>query len=178
MCAIDLFCKYAWVFPLKDKRGISIFNAFHKMISKRRKSNKIWIDQGGELHNNLFKRFLKINNLWINEMYWTYKEGKSVVAERFFRTLKNKILKHMTAVSKNVYFDVLGDIVDKYNSTVDKTIKMKPIDVTSDSYAENNENSNVTKPKFKVGDHVRISKYKNIVAKGDTQNWSEEVYQN
>ena len=63
MCAIDLFCKYAWVFPLKDKRGISIFNAFHKMISKRRKSNKIWIDQGGELHNNLFKRFLKINNL-------------------------------------------------------------------------------------------------------------------
>ena len=84
----------------------------------------------------------------------------------------------MTAVSKNVYFDVLGDIVDKYNSTVDKTIKMKPIDVTSDSYAENNENSNVTKPKFKVGDHVRISKYKNILAKGDTQNWSEEVYQN
>ena len=84
----------------------------------------------------------------------------------------------MTAVSKNVYFDVLGDIVDKYNNTVDKTIKMKPIDVTSDSYAENNENSNVTKPKFKVGDHVRISKYKNILAKGDTQNWSEEVYQN
>ena len=84
----------------------------------------------------------------------------------------------MTAVSKNVYFDVLGDIVDKYNNTVDKTIKMKPIDVTSDSYAENNENSNVTKPEFKVGDHVRISKYKNIVAKGDTQNWSEEVYQN
>ena len=84
----------------------------------------------------------------------------------------------MTAVSKNVYFDVLGDIVDKYNNTVDKTIKMKPIDVTSDSYAENNGNSNVTKPKFKVGDHVRISKYKNILAKGDTQNWSEEVYQN
>ena len=76
------------------------------------------------------------------------------------------------------YFDVLSDIVDKYNNTVHKTIKMKPIDVTSDSYAENNENSNVTKPKFKVGDHVRISKYKNILAKGDTQNWSEEVYQN
>ena len=81
----------------------------------------------------------------------------------------------MTAISKNVYFDVLDDIVNKYNNTVHRTIKMKPIDVTSDSYAEYNEDSNVTKPKFKGGDHVRISKYKNIFAKGYTQNWSEEV---
>ena len=109
-------------------------------------------------------------------MYSTYNEGKSVVAERFIRTLKNKIFKHMTAISKNVYFDVLDDIVNKYNNTVHRTIKMKPIDVTSDSYAEYNEDSNVTKPKFKVGDHVRISKYKNIFAKGYTQNWSEEVF--
>ena len=79
----------------------------------------------------------------------------------------------MTAISKNVYFDVLDDIVNKYNNTVHRTIKMKPIDVTSDSYAEYNEDSNITKPKFKVGDHVRISKYKNIFAKGYTQNWSE-----
>ena len=78
----------------------------------------------------------------------------------------------MAAVSKNVYFDVLDDIVNKYNNTVHRSIKMKPIDVTSDSYAEYNEDSNVTKPKFKVGDHVRISKYKNIFAKGYTQNWS------
>ena len=82
----------------------------------------------------------------------------------------------MTAISKNVYFDVLDDIVNKYNNTVHRTIKMKPIDVTSDSYAEYNEDSNVTKPKFKVGDDVRISKYKNIFAKGYTQNWSEEVF--
>ena len=82
----------------------------------------------------------------------------------------------MTAISKNVYFDVLDNIVNKYNNTVHRTIKMKPIDVTSDSYAEYNEDSNVTKPKFKVGDHVRISKYKNIFAKGYTQNWSEEVF--
>ena len=82
----------------------------------------------------------------------------------------------MTAISKNVYFDVLDDIVNKYNNTVHRTIKMKPIDVTSDSYAEYNEDSNVTKPKFKVGDHVRISKYKNIFAKGYTPNWSEEVF--
>ena len=75
-------------------------------------------------------------------MYSTYNEGKSADAERFIRTLKNKIFKHMTAISKNVYFDVLDDIVDKYNNTVHKTIKMKPIDVTNDSYAEYNENFN------------------------------------
>ena len=101
-------------------------------------------------------------------MYSKYNEGKSVVAERFFRTLKNKIFKHMTAVSKNVYFRVLDDIVNKYNSAVDKAIKMKLTDVTDDSYAEYNEDFNKKDPKFKAGDHVRISKYKNIFAKGYT----------
>ena len=109
-------------------------------------------------------------------MYSTYSEGKSVVAERFIRTLKNKIYKHMTAISKNVYFDVLDDIVSKYNITVHKTIKMKPVDVTDDSYAECNENFNKKDPQFKVGDHVRISKYKNIFAKGYAPYWSEEVF--
>ena len=142
-------------------------------MSERRKPNKMWIDQGGEFYNKLFKRFLKINN---TEMYSTYNEEKSVVAERFIRTLKNKIFKHMRAVSKNVYFDVLEDIVNKYNNTVHRTIKMKPHDVTSDFYAEFNEDSNVTKPKLKVGEHFRISKYKNIFTKGYTQNWSEEVF--
>ena len=84
LCAIDLFSKYAWVVPLKDKRGISIVNAFQKIISKR-KPNKIWVDQGGEFYNKFLKRFLKINNI---EMYSTYNEGKFVVAERF-RILKN-----------------------------------------------------------------------------------------
>ena len=68
-------------------------------------------------------------------MYLTYNQGKSVVAERFIRTLKNKIFKHMTAVSKNVSFDVLDDIVNKYHNTVHKTIKMKSVGVTSDTYA-------------------------------------------
>ena len=140
---------------------------------KGRKPNKIWVDKGGEFYKNFFKRFLRINNI---DMCSTHNEGKSVVAERFFRTLKNKIFKHIIVISKNVYFDVLDDIVKKYSNTVHRTIKMKPIDVTSDSYAEYNEDSNVTKPKFKVGDHVRISKYKNIFAKGYTQNWSEEVF--
>ena len=147
LCAIDLFSKYAWVVPIKDKKGTSIVNAFKKIISEGRKPNKIWVDQGSEFYNNSFKDFLKINNI---EMYSAYNEGKSVVAERFIRTLKNKIFKHMTAISKNVYFDVLDDIVNKYNNTVHRTIKMKPVDVTSDSYAEYNEDSNVTKPKLKL----------------------------
>ena len=170
---MDLFSKYAWVVPLKDKQGISIVYAFQKVISEGRKPNKIWVDQGGEFCNNYFKRFLKINGI---EMYSTYNEGKSVVAERFIKTLKNKIVKHMTAVSKKFYFDVLDDIVNKNNNAVHRSIKMKAIDVTSDSYAEYNEDSSEKDSKFKVGDRVRISKSKNIFAKGYTQNWSEEVF--
>ena len=109
LCAIDLFSKYAWVVPIKDKKGTSIVNAFQKIISEGRKPNKIWVDQGSEFYNNSFKEFLKINNI---ERYSRYNEGKSVVAERFIRTLKNKIFKHMRAISKNVYFDVLDDIVN------------------------------------------------------------------
>ena len=101
---------------------------------------------------------------------------ENLVAERFIKTLKNKFFKHMTALSKNVYFDVLDNIVNKYNNTVHRTIKMKPIDVTSDSYAEYNEDSNKRNPRFKVGDHVRISKCKNIFAKGYAPNWSEEIF--
>ena len=74
-----------------------------------------------------------------------FNEGKSVVAKRFIRTLKDKIFKHMTAISKNIYFNVLDDIVNKYNNTAHRTIKMKPIDVTDDSYAEYNEESNKKK---------------------------------
>ena len=89
-------------------------------------------------------------------MYSAYYEGKSVVAERSIRILKNKIFKHMKAISKNVYFDVLDDIVDNYNNTVHRTIKIKPIDVKDDSYAECNEDFNKKDPKFKVSDHVKI----------------------
>ena len=154
MCNL-YFSEHAWVVSLKDKRGISIINAFQKIISEGRKPNKIQVVQGSKFYNELLKRFLKINNI---EMYSTYNEGKYVVAERFIRTLKNKIFKHMAAVSRNVYFDVLDIIVDKYNNTVYRSIKMKPVDVTSDFYAEYNEDANEKDTKFKVGDHIRISK--------------------
>ena len=109
LCAMDLFSKYAWVVLLKDKKRISIVNAFQKIISKGRKPNKISVDQGSEFYNNSLKDFLKINNI---EMYPTYKEIKSDVAGRFIRTLKNKTFKLMTAISKNNYFDVLDDNVN------------------------------------------------------------------
>ena len=115
---------------------------FKKIITKGRKPNKIWVDQGSEFYNQSFKDFLKINNIG---MYSTYNERKSVVTERFIRTLENKIFKNMTAISKNIYFDALDDMVNKYNNTVHRTIKMKPIDVTSDSYAEYNQDSNKKK---------------------------------
>ena len=106
---------------------------------------------------------MKTNNI---EFHSTYNEGKSVVAERFMRTQKIKMFKHMAAISKNVHFDVLDDIVNKYNNTVHRTIKMKPIDITPYSYAKYNEDSNKKDPKVKVDNHVRISKYKNIFVKG------------
>ena len=109
-------------------------------------------------------------------MHSTHNEEKSAVAERFIRTLKNKIYKHMRAISKIVYFDVLDDIVDEFNNTYHRKIKMKLIDVKSDSFAEYNEESNEKDPKFKVGDHVRISKYKNIFSKRYASNWSEEIF--
>ena len=103
-CVIDIFSKYAWVVPLKDKKGISIVNAFQKILKESdRKPNKIWVDKGSEFYNNSFKKWLKDNNI---EMYSIHNEVKSVVAERFIRTLKTKIYKYMTSVSKNVHIAI------------------------------------------------------------------------
>ena len=109
-------------------------------------------------------------------MYSTHNEGNSVVAERFIRTLKNKIYKYMTSISKNVYIDKLDDIVNEYNNTYHTTNKMKPIDVKDNTYIAFDRECYDKGPKFKVDDHVRISKYKNIFAKGYTPNWSEEEF--
>ena len=104
------------------------------------------------------------------EMYSTHSEGKSVVPERFIRTLKNKIYKYMTSTSKNVYIDKLDGIVSKYNNTYHRTIKMKPVDVKSNTYINSGKEINNKDPRFKIGDIVRTSKYKNIFAKGYAPN--------
>ena len=124
LCVINIFSKYAWVVPLKDKKVISIVNAFQKILYKSgRKPNKIWVDKGIEFQNNSFKKWFKDNDI---EMYLIYNEGKYVVAERFIKTLQTKIYKYMTSVSKNVYIDKLDAIVDEYNNAYHRTIRMKP----------------------------------------------------
>ena len=171
---IDIFSQYAWVVPLKDMKGVTIVNAFQSISNNsKRKPNKIWFNKGSEFYNKSFRKWLKGNNI---EMYSTYHEGKFVAAERFIRTLKNNIYKHMTAVSKNVYFDMLNNIVNKYNITYRRSIKMKPVDVKSNFYAEYNVDSNAKDLKFKIDDHIRISKYKNIFPKEYAPNWSEEIF--
>ena len=172
LCVINLYSKYAFVIPLKDEKGISIVNVFNKIIKQsNRKPNKIWVDQGGEFYNNVYEKWLSDNDI---NMYSTYNEGKSVVAEIFIRTLKNKLYKHMTATGKNVYY-VLDDVGNKYNNTKHSTIKMKPIDVKNNKRVYIDEH-NEKDSRFKVGDRVRISKFKNIFAKGYTSNWSSEIF--
>ena len=137
------------------------------------KPHKIWVDKGSELYNNSFKKWLKDNDI---EMHLIHNEGKSVVADIFIRTLKNKIYKYMTAISKNLYIDKLDDIINEYKNTYHRTIKMKPVDVKDNKYIDFEKEVNDKDPKFKIGDHIRISKYKNIFAKGYMPNWFEEVF--
>ena len=119
------------------------------------------------------KSWLQDNDI---EMYSMHNEGKSVVAERFIRTLKNKIYKYMTSISSNLYVDKLDDLVNEYNNTYHRTIKINPVDVKDNTYINFGKESNDKDPKFKIGDYVRISKYKNIFATGYTSNWSEETF--
>ena len=112
-----------------------------------RKPSKIWVDKGSEVYNNSFKKWLNDNNI---EMYSIHSEGKSVVAERFMRTLKTKIYKHMTSVSKNVYINKLDDMVEEDNNTYHRAIKMKPVDVKDNTDIGFRKEVNDKYPKFKV----------------------------
>ena len=117
---------------MKDKKGVSTVNAFQKILDdSKRKPNKIWVDKGGDFYNNSFKKWLQDSDI---AMHSTHSEGKSVAAERFIRIIKNKIYKYMTSISKNVYIDKLDDIVNEYNNTYHRTIKIKPIDVKGNTY--------------------------------------------
>ena len=166
LCVIDIFSKYAEVVPLNDKEGVS--NGFRKILDDSdRKPKKVWVDKGSKFYNNSFKKWLKDNDI---EIYSIHKERKSVVAERFIRTLKTKIYKYVTWVSKNMFIHKLDDIVGEYNNTYHKTVKMKPTDVKVNTYIDFKKEVNDKDLKFKVGDYVRISKYKNIFAKGYTRN--------
>ena len=162
------------VVPLKDKKGITITNAFQIVLNdSKRKPNKIWVDKGSGFHNRLMKSWLQDNNI---ETYSAYNEEKSVVAARFIRTLKKKIYKYMISISKTVYIGKLDIMDNKYNNTYHSPIKMKSVDVKDSTYIDHSTESNDKDPKSKVGDRVKISKCKNIFEKGYTPNWSEEVF--
>ena len=143
---IDIFSKYAWVVPLKDKKNETIVKAFHKILDdSKRKPNKLWVDKGSEIYIRSMKSWLEKNNI---AMYLIHNEGRSIVVERFIRTLKNKIYKHMTAVSKNVYIDKLDDIVNEYNNAYHRTIKTKPLDVKDNTYIDFDKEVTDKYPKF------------------------------
>ena len=116
---------------------------------------------------------LKDNDI---EMCSIHNEGKSIVAERFVRTLKTKIYKYLTSISKNMHIDKLDDIINEYNNKYHRTIKIKPVDVEDNTYIDSMALHPIKDPKFKVGDHLRISKYRNMFTKGYKLNWSEEVF--
>ena len=176
---IDIFSKYAYAIPLKSKSSSNIIEAFEKLF-KSSKPKKLWTDQGLEFTGNNFKKFLSKNNI---ELYHVYNEGKAAVVERFNRTLGEMIQKHLTATNSSKYIDVLQKLLNDYNNKYHSSIKMTPFEATDSkntSLVYNNLYGNIKpnkcKPKFKVGDRVRIYSYKSIFDKGYKANWTREIF--
>jgi len=175
LTVIDIYSKFAWTVPLKTKTGKEMIESFSKLI-KHRKPNKLWTDAGKEFVNKEFKKFLTDNEI---ELYQTYNEGKAVVIERFNRTLKEKMWRYFTESKSNKYLDVLPQLLSAYNNTIHSTIKMTPVQGSK----KENENKikyithhSTEKPKFKIGDRVRIYKYKKLFSKGYETNWTKEIF--
>ena len=168
LSVIDIFTKYTWVKTLKDKTGKTVLNAFIEIVNdSNHKPSKLWVDQGRELYNQLMQEWLDNNIL----MRSAYNEGKSVIAERFIKTLKAKIYKKMTVDDSKSYLKYLNKIVDHNNNSYYHSIKKTPINADYSALTEKIER-NLQAPKFKVNDRVRITKYKNIFGKYYTKNWS------
>ena len=168
LSVIDIFTKYTWVKTLKDKTGKTVLNAFIEIVNdSNHKPSKLWVDQGRELYNQLMQEWLDNNIL----MRSAYNEGKTVIAERFIKTLKAKIYKKMTVDDSKSYLKYLNKIVDHNNNSYYHSIKKTPINADYSALTEKIER-NLQAPKFKVNDRVRITKYKNIFGKYYTKNWS------
>jgi transposase InsO family protein len=177
---VDVFSKYAWSIPLKDKTGITTLNAFKQIVeSSKRKPKHLWVDQGKEFYNKNIDEWIKESNI---VRYSTYGEHKSAVVERFNRTLKTNMWKRFTAENTRNWINMLDKLLLDYNNKFHSTIKMTPTAASKDknkievfnkqTYLEpRNE-----KPKFKVGDKVRISRIKGLFEKGYLPNWSEALY--
>ena len=178
---LDLFSKYGWIVPLKDKKGETVTQAFKTIFKEGRKPQYLWTDKGKECYNKNMRELLEKNNI---TLYSTENEEKSSVCERWNRTIKTKMWKQFTVQGNTVYLDILTKILEQYNNTKHSSIKMTPVEASK----KKNENAvyyNMygdmeqlsSKPKLKVGDKVRISKYKRkVFDKGYTPNWTEEIF--
>ena len=178
---LDLFSKYGWIVPLKDKKGETVSEAFKTIFKEGRKPQYLWTDKGKEYYNKNMKELLEKNDI---TLYSTENEEKSSVCERWNRTIKTKMWKQFTVQGNTVYLDILPEILEQYNNTKHSSIKMTPIEASKKKnesavyynlYGDMKQLS--SKPKFKVGDKVRISKYKRkVFDKGYTPNWTEEIF--
>ena len=175
LLVIDIFSKYGWVLPLKNKEGKTVASAL-KTIFKERKPEKMWVDKGKEFYNKDVKDLI--------ELYSTENEAKSSVVERWIRTMKEKMWKYFTDNNTNVYIDILPDLVKNYNNTKHSSIKMTPVEarkpkneltVWRNLYPDRLEAARIN-PQFSVGDKVRLSKKKALCEKGYTTRWTEETF--
>ena len=177
---IDVFSKKAWAIKLKNKKADSVLDCL-KSVFKERKPNRIHADQGTEFFNKDCKKYLKTNGI---DLYYTNSEMKASVVERFNRTLKEKMWRYFTFTKNKKYIDILDDLVDSYNNTYHRSVKTTPNSVNSKNesqiyinlYGLNKNYKNKINFKFKVGDHVRLSKVKRTFEKGYTNNWTKEIF--
>ena len=181
LMSIDVFSKFGWIEHLKNKKAESIVEAFNKILKTSRKPKYLWSDKGLEFWNRDFKKLLDEKGI---SLYSTENEEKLSVVERWNKTMKNNLWKFFTASNSTSYIDVLPALLDKYNKTKHRSIKMTPEEASRKENEERvylnlygQEISQTAKPKFKVGDKVRISKYKRkVFDKGSTPNWTEEIF--
>ena len=175
LTVIDLYTRYAWAIPLKDKTSNTVTHAFQSL---RKLPKKLWTDKGKEFYNKVFQSFLKHNNVML---YSTFNEGKAVVVERFNRTLKDMMWKKFTVQDNQKWVQLLPELVDKYNNSYHSGIRLTPKEAYENPEKIQNINyrhKNVynKKSKFKVGDKVRIFKWKSIFEKGFTAKWTNEIF--
>lgn len=182
LTCIDVFSKYAWVVPLRDKTGKSLVLAFENIFQQGRKPRALQTDKGGEFTNRPFQTFLKENEV---SFFTTQNEDiKASIVERFNRTLKTRMWRYFTRNNTSRYLDVLKDLVHAYNKSFHRSIKMTPLQVNNDNseqvwqnlYGVSNETLPKRKLKFQPGDRVRISKVRRTFKKGYLPNWSEELF--
>ena len=180
LTVIDFFSKHSWCYPLKNRNSNEIINSFKDIFKKsKRKPKMIQSDEGSEFTNKLVQNFFNDNNI---KWYHTYnRDIKCSICERFNRTILNKIYKNFTLNNNTIWIKDLNKLVKEYNNSSHRTIKMKPIDASkksNENIVRKNYNFEITdkKPKFSIGDKVRVSLLKNTFEKGYTSNWSEQIY--